>query len=127
MTMQRTGPLSTVSIAIISLLCASSVQNNTVQTLSADPYAIDGNEVRVTGIVVMQHGLANLYSEDRQECVGLLITDGQRPMFAAQDNQTVDVIGTMWAEGCGREGICDEHLCGPAVLRDVSIDQTIPD
>ena len=70
---------------------------------------------------VQEHGLVNLYAADRQQCIGLLVTDRDRPNYRERKGRIVSVIGRLHAQGCGREGLCDDHLCGPAILRDVEL------
>jgi hypothetical protein len=70
---------------------------------------------------VQEHGLVNLYTANRQLCVGLLVTNRDRPHYRARQGRIVTVSGRLQAEGCGREGICDEHLCGPAILHDMEL------
>jgi hypothetical protein len=65
--------------------------------------------------------LVNLYSSDRQQCIGLLVTTAQQPRYRQRSGQSVSLSGRLQAQGCGRDGICDEHLCGPAILRDVEL------
>jgi hypothetical protein len=114
---------STLLLAAGTLLasCVTDEGPGSVSNLLAQRQAVDGQVVTVRGILSARHGLLNLYSRDRQQCVGLLVTDADRLRYAGLDGRPVQATGRMMAEGCGRNGICDERLCGPAVLRDIQV------
>jgi hypothetical protein len=83
---------------------------------------LDRTVVNVRGILsVDEHGLINLYSGDRDVCVGLLLTRAQLARYSTWHGSRALVTGTFESEGCGRDGFCDEHLCGPAILTGVTI------
>jgi hypothetical protein len=110
-----------LAAATLLASCVAGEGPGSVPNLLAQRQAVDGHVVTVRGILGTRHGLFNLYSRDRQHCVGLLVTDAQRLRYVGFDGRPVEATGRMMAEGCGRNGICDEHLCGPAVLRDVQV------
>lgn len=83
---------------------------------------LDRTVVSVRGTLsVAEHGLINLHSRNKDECVGLLLTQADMDKYASWDRRDVLVTGTLESEGCGRDGFCDEHLCGPAILTGVTI------
>lgn len=82
---------------------------------------LDGQELEVQGVVGSWHRGVNLYSPDRDACIGLLATEAEVLRFRALEGKRATVHGTLEAEGCGRDDICDEHLCGPAVLSSVQL------
>lgn len=110
-------------VATFALVAASCATNATdpVQALVRERTAQDGNTVRIRGVLRSSHGLFNLYARNSHVCIGLLMRSDDLNRYRALEGKTVSVSGTLHAEGCGRDGICDEHLCGPAVLRNVTI------
>jgi len=101
--------------------CTATRPGLSVPALVAAAAAQDGTRVTVHGRLHLTHGLINLYSRNRRLCVGLLVPINQVERFRRLAGREVTVSGRVQAEGCGREGICDEHLCGPAILRDVEL------
>lgn len=81
----------------------------------------DGKSVTVRGLLKTNSGYYNLFSSNGKECIGLLLTDSQRQSYKGLVDQKVVVTGNLDAEGCGRDGICVEHICGPTILTDVSV------
>lgn len=81
----------------------------------------DGKPITVHGLLKTNSGYYNLFSRDGKECIGLLLTDNQRQSYKGFADQKVMVTGKLDAEGCGRDGICVEHICGPTILTDVSV------
>lgn len=77
--------------------------------------------VQVQGVVGSWHEGVNLYAPSREECIGLLVTEAELPRLRAQEGKKVTVSGKLEAQGCGRDGICDEHVCGPAILSSVQL------
>jgi hypothetical protein len=107
--------------ALVGLASCAASSIDPVSALLAERQERDGQRVNVEGVIgIDQHGLANLYSRDRGECVGLLITDQQRRHLASLEGRIAVVSGVIRAEGCGRDSFCDEHLCGPAILTDMT-------
>lgn len=113
--------LSTLAIAGAAACATVLGGPNTVSLLLDNADSRDGQRVNVGGTLVSSHGLMNLYSSDRRECVGLLITDEQRASYLELEGRDIAVSGVFRAQGCGRDGICDEHLCAPGILVDVSL------
>ena len=93
-----------------------------IHALIRDRSIKDGTHVQVVGRIGVSHGLISLFSIDRKECIGLLVTEAQRKQLIQLDGNLARVSGILEAEGCGREGICVEHLCGPTVLTNVTVD-----
>jgi hypothetical protein len=83
----------------------------------------NGQLVQVEGFVGSWHNGVNLFSPSRRECIGLLVRDTDVVRFRAIDGRRVTVRGKLEAQGCGYDGICDEHLCGPAVLSLVQLEE----
>lgn len=81
----------------------------------------DGEKVVLKGFLKVNSGYYNLFSGDQKECIGLLLTDAQRESYKGLAGQRVAATGTFEAEGCGRNGICVEHMCGPAILTNVTV------
>ena len=89
--------------------------------LLANRHALDGSHVEVQGILEVDHGYVNLMARNRQECVGLVTYVEDRARYVALNDHRVAASGIMDAEGCGRNGMCSEHFCGPAILRQVTV------
>lgn len=77
--------------------------------------------ISISGVMRENSGFYNLFSNDRQECIGLLLTDSQRLEYKSYVGHRVTVAGILKAEGCGREGICVEHLCSPTIMTGVTV------
>ena len=101
--------------------CASAMKGQSVPVLLANAAAQDGTRVTVHGRLIADHGFINLYSPDRRQCLGLLVFEESKRLYLHRDHRVVTVEGRLQAEGCGREGMCVEQLCGPAILRDVEL------
>jgi hypothetical protein len=84
--------------------------------------ARNGQQVQLTGLLLVSHRFANLYAQNRRLCIGLIFRAPDENRRQALHGRAVRVSGTVQAEGCGRDGICDERLCGPAILTDVTIE-----
>lgn len=100
--------------------CVSLNQNNVVETISSAS-ALDGSTVSVTGRLHMNHNLMNLYSSDRKQCIGLILDRDEYLALQTYVGRNVSLRGELVAKGCGSDIICDEHLCGPVNLREVSL------
>jgi hypothetical protein len=83
----------------------------------------DGKRVQVSGIVTPRGNMLNLFSRSGKECIGLLVSDEQKKDLRQFVGRRVVASGILDAQACGRNGVCSEHLCGPAVLRDVTLRQ----
>lgn len=105
---------------LIASSCASDGPDEVYSAISAR-LTNDGKLLSVHGLLKTNAGYYNLYSQNQKECVGLLLTDSQREKYTNLIGQQVVVRGTFKSEGCGREGICVEHICGPAIFTDVII------
>ena len=120
-------PVAAVAF-LVGASCASTAADtrvaDSVQILVRERVARDGMTVQAEGVLRSSHGLLNLYSHDLQVCIGLPMRNFELERFRQLEGQRVSVSGTLHAEGCGRDGICDEHLCGPAILRDVAISRS---
>lgn len=81
----------------------------------------DGQIVTIQGFLKTNNNYYNLFSGDGKVCIGLLLTDTQRQRFQRLVDKRVFVKGRLDAEGCGRRGICVEHICGPTILTDVLV------
>lgn len=115
--LRRGGPF--LAIALMSACVTSS---DPVSDLVRNRASRDGQRVQVTGLFLVSHRYANLYAQNRRLCIGLVLrapSDGRRQ---ALHGRRVRVSGTVQAEGCGRNGFCDERLCGPAILQDVTVE-----
>jgi hypothetical protein len=106
---------------VAAVASCTTASEYTVRTLIQERSAKDGTYVTVRGVLGLRHGLVNLFSHDREECIGLLTYVDEGARYSRLDGRTVVASGTLQSEGCGREGFCDEHLCGPAILRNVSV------
>lgn len=109
-------------VLVFTLFIATACASDALSMLLRDRHAHDGEIVRATGTLRNVNGLFNLYTSHRQECLGLLFTDADRERYRTWDGRRVTVSGLMQAEGCGREGVCDGRLCGPAILRRVVVE-----
>ena len=107
--------------AFLALAACATGSAFSVHRLLSERQAHQATRVSVVGVLGLRHGLVNLFSRNGRECIGLLTHVEDRDSYAALNGQMVSVSGTLEAEGCGRDGICDEHLCGPAILRDVTV------
>jgi hypothetical protein len=101
--------------------CAATGIGQSVPALLANAAPQDGTRVTVQGRLVADHGFINLYSSDRQQCIGLLVFEEDKRLYLRRDHRVVTVEGRLQAQGCGRIGFCVEQLCGPAILRDVEL------
>lgn len=118
MTFHSRTALCGAFLAIASCAAGSAFS---VHRLLSERQAHQAMRVSVVGVLGLRHGLVNLFSRNGRECIGLLTHVEDRGSYSALNGQTVLVSGILEAEGCGRNGICDEHLCGPAILRDVTV------
>jgi hypothetical protein len=107
--------------SILTIACVAAVHPLSVDDILKLPLDHDGQRVQIEGTLSPRHGFLNLFSQDKKQCVGLLLTPNERGMLGTYSERKVSVSGIFRAEGCGRDGICDEHLCGPGVLTDVSL------
>lgn len=110
---------------ILMSSCASLSQgssSNNVSMIVERRLSVDGQIVAIHGLLKEDGGYYNIYSRDGERCVGLLLTDLQRSEYRVHANSEVLVRGVLEAEGCGREGVCVERLCGPAILTGVALE-----
>ena len=107
---------------MVSLLfsCAGGRPDN-ISNIIANRALYNNKVVTVSGILREKNRYYNLFSGYKRECIGLLLTDGQKEAYKTNNNRRVMVSGTLRSEGCGREGICVEHLCGPTIMTGVTI------
>lgn len=107
-------------VSIMSLIsCASTLQDSVVDTVSRSKQN-DGKSITVSGFFREKNGYYNLFSKDNDECIGVLLTDQQKNEFRSRSGKRVTITGTLEAEGCGRDGICVEHLCGPTIMTNIT-------
>lgn len=107
-------------IGIMAAACSSPNLHPSVDTVLRDAERHNGKHVTIQGFLRSRDGFLNLFSKDAEQCVGLLLTTAERAKFSRFVDRKVSIAGTFQAEACGRDGICDEHLCGPGVLTMVS-------
>lgn len=115
---------SLVAVQFLSLLvagCVSATTSLPVSRAVSEAELRNSQVVQVHGVIGSWHSGVNLLSPSRRECIGLLSAQTDLTRLRAYEGQRVTVSGTLQAQGCGREGICDEHLCGPAVLSSVRL------
>jgi hypothetical protein len=113
--------LSNVVMSILAVSCAASKSDVSVKTALKSAATYDGLRVTVRGHLSSRHSFLNLFSQNGQQCLGLIPADDEIASLRAEEGRNVSISGVLRAEGCGREGICDEHICGPAVLTDVIV------
>lgn len=111
--------LITTVLGVAAVSCMAS--SDSVRRLLAQRESLDGQRVQVRGVLGVDRGIVNLFSADRNNCLGLLTYTRDLDRYIALDGQRVIASGTLDAEGCGRRGVCVERMCGPAILRDVTI------
>jgi hypothetical protein len=115
--------LKIIPLLILLACCAAPGGHLSVHQLLSQSSALDNEEVKLKGrLEVEEHGLINIYSRDGKQCVGLLLSRDQMARYAGFARRQVLVTGRLEKEGCGRDGFCDEHLCGPAVLKDATVE-----
>lgn len=112
--------LSTAFVATLLVSCVSSHGDPVVLAVT-NRAGNNGRLIMVSGTFRERNGYYNLFSSDGQECIGILTTDRQKIDYRSFVGQKVSVVGILQAEGCGREGICVEHLCGPTIMTGVTI------
>lgn len=107
-------------IALSGLFVAVSACQNTdrdpVVDLVKESSINNGQVVSVVGILRANKGYFNLHSKRGDECVGLQVAEDDVDEFKGLVGKSVNIQGRFEAEGCGRDGICVEHLCGPAII-----------
>ena len=81
----------------------------------------NGHQITVRGRISSRHGLLSLFNRSAKQCIGLILTPSERLSFSKYVEREISVTGTFQADGCGRDGVCDEHLCGPGVLTHVTL------
>lgn len=118
MTMMKKTFALTVSVVLVS--CTTG-HTDEVYSAIESRFVNDGKIITVQGILQFNSGYYNIFSEDRKECIGLLLTDRQRQSYKELIDRKAVVTGKLDAEGCGRDGICVEHICGPTILKEASI------
>jgi len=97
------------------------VHRDEVHNLLAGRHAYDQKEIEISGELRVDHEFVNLFSKDRSECIGLLTHVEDLQHYAALHGRRVHVRGILDAEGCGQRGMCVHQLCGPAILRNVTV------
>lgn len=110
---------ATAIVLLGALTSCAPTEASTVRQL-VESGALTGQALTVSGVLKIDHGYYNLHSPDHARCVGLLLTNDQRARYGSLEGARVTVAGRFDAEGCGRNGLCVEDLCGPAVLTDIS-------
>lgn len=108
------------ALLIVFISCAN--RQDAVINMVNHRNSFNNMQVSVEGILETRNGFFNIFSRDRQLCIGLLVYNRDIPRYSALVRRRVVATGRLQAEGCGREGVCTEYLCGPAILRDVSIE-----
>ena len=117
-------PARLLIVALLLLVsCARSGNSVSVGGLLSDRDAMNGQIVRTHGTLSVEHGMANLYSADRAECVGLLTHNVSAADLSALSGRSVRAEGRLMAEGCAASGSCSKHLCGPAILYNVRVER----
>lgn len=107
-------------ILVFLFSCASPKANNVKKTVeNIDQYR--DKTVSISGILRECNNFYNLFSNDLQECIGVMLTDSQKKLYKNVGDQNVTVRGIMKPQGCGHDGICVEHLCGPTIITDVTV------
>jgi hypothetical protein len=102
--------------------CATGGDDDPLRRLLAQGQSLNGQEVQVEGIFSARQGVANLYTRDRGQCIGLLTHNVAPAELASLEGRHVRASGRLMAEGCPKGGSCSEHLCGPAVLYNVRVE-----
>lgn len=115
--MKKRAILLVSTVSLIS--CAVTMQDSVVDTVSRSRQN-DGKSITVSGLLREKNGYYNLFSKNNEECVGVLLTDQQKKEFRSSAGKRVALTGTLEAEGCGRDGICVEHLCGPTIMTNIT-------
>lgn len=110
-------------VALALGACATRVGDDPVGRLLAQSQSLNGQEVQAEGVFRARQGVANLYSRDRRQCIGLLTHDVGAGELASLEGRTVRASGRLMAKGCPKGGSCSEHLCGPAVLYNVRVER----
>jgi hypothetical protein len=101
--------------------CISAERLASVDTVLASAPRYNGQRISVRGVLSSRHGLFNLFTRRAEQCLGLILTPAERVVLTRYVEREISLTGIFQAEGCGRDGICDEHLCGPGVLTHVSL------
>ena len=112
--------LDILAAIVTSLIGCAYASGYDVRTIVQQATIYDGRTITVRGVIVRHDLFLNLYSRDRQVCIGLLVSNDLRESLYQYEGETIAVSGRLHAQGCGRDAMCVEHLCGPAVLRDVT-------
>lgn len=94
-----------------------------MRRLVSERQSLNGQEVQAKGTFSARHGVANVYSRNRRQCIGLLTHTVPAVDWAAFEGRTVRVAGRLMAAGCPKGGTCNQHLCGPAVLYNVRVER----
>jgi hypothetical protein len=116
-------PIYLIGAATLSA-CATDavVGGDPLAELLGRSQALDGQEVQAEGIFRARQGVANLYSRDGRQCLGLLTHTVSADEMPSLEGRSVRATGRLMAEGCPKGGTCSEHLCGPAVLYNVRVE-----
>ncbi len=110
-------------LGILAMSCATYEQYASVKTILESTDRYDGRRVIVRGNLSSRHGILNLFTRGAKQCIGLVLPPAERATLSRYVEREISLAGTFQAEGCGRDGICDEHLCGPGVLTQVSLSE----
>lgn len=116
-------PLVALAAIFVTCSCATAEGGDPVGRLVAERQSLNGQQVQAEGTFSARHGVANVYSRDRRQCIGLLTHTVPAWDLAAFEGRTVRVAGRLMAAGCPKGGTCNEHLCGPAVLYNVRVER----
>ncbi|MBB5986633.1 hypothetical protein [Sphingobium lignivorans] len=110
-----------ITSMVFSLMACAATHQDDVVVAVEHRKDNDGKVIILSGTLRERNGYYNLFSRNNQECVGILITDSQKEDFKSLVGKRVTLTGTLEAEGCGRDGICVEHLCGPTIMTGVTV------
>lgn len=106
---------------VLTIACSPSMKSFSVRDILKLPNRYDGRIIQVQGVISPRHGILNLFTKNKQQCLGLILKPSERAKLIEHSERKISLSGTFQAEGCGRDAICDEHLCGPGVLTNVSL------
>lgn len=110
-----------ITSMVFSLVACAATRHDDVILVVEHRKDNDGKVISLSGTLRERSGYYNLFSINGRECVGVLLTDSQKDDYKYLVGRRVTLTGTLEAEGCGRDGICVEHLCGPAIMTSVTV------
>lgn len=105
-----------ITSMVFSLMACATTHQDDIVLAVENRKDNDGKVIILSGTLRESNGYYNLFSKNGQECVGVLLTDGQKEDYKSLVGRRVTLTGTLEAEGCGRDGICVEHICGPTIM-----------